>query len=197
MEGTVAGVRIVPPVVEFFDAESDVVHQMTLTVQNLSKSSKSIRFHGPASNVSAIWNWNIVCVVSRIVMSFAFLYMHKVSPSGLYQLFSTNPAVQISTPGGPLRQCDRGSHVRPVTSFTLLLVVHTLCRTLAKLDAGLVTGSVNISDLLRRKWTYMARHFSSPGHTTDDMMAVSRELIAYENMWFVKCHKIHTWFEEK
>lgn len=50
MEGTVAGVRIVPPVVEFFDAESDVVHQMTLTVQNLSKSSKSIRFHGPASN---------------------------------------------------------------------------------------------------------------------------------------------------
>ncbi|PFX34680.1 Calponin-likey domain-containing protein 2 [Stylophora pistillata] len=50
MEGTVAGVRIVPPVVEFFDAESDVVHQMTLTVQNSSKTSKSIRFHGPASN---------------------------------------------------------------------------------------------------------------------------------------------------
>lgn len=45
-----AGVRIVPPVVEFFDAESDVVHQMTLTVQNLSKTSKSLRFHGPASN---------------------------------------------------------------------------------------------------------------------------------------------------
>ena len=56
MEGTVAGVRIVPPVVEFFDAESDVVHQMTLTVQNLSKSSKSIRFHGPASNVSGLWS---------------------------------------------------------------------------------------------------------------------------------------------
>ena len=54
MEGTVAGVRIVPPVVEFFDAESDVVHQMTLTVQNLSKCSKSIRFHGPASNVSSL-----------------------------------------------------------------------------------------------------------------------------------------------
>lgn len=49
-----AGVRIVPPVVEFFDAESDVVHQMALTVQNLSKSSKSIRFHGPASNVSGL-----------------------------------------------------------------------------------------------------------------------------------------------
>ena len=46
-----AGVRIIPPVVEFFDAESDVVHQMTLTVQNLSKTSKSLRFHGPASNV--------------------------------------------------------------------------------------------------------------------------------------------------
>ena len=54
MEGTVAGVRIIPPVMEFFDAESDVVHQMTLTVQNLSKSSKSIRFHGPASNVSGL-----------------------------------------------------------------------------------------------------------------------------------------------
>ena len=54
MEGTVAGVRIVPPVVEFFDAETDVVHQMTLTVQNLSKSSKVIRFHGPASKVSTL-----------------------------------------------------------------------------------------------------------------------------------------------
>lgn len=46
-----AGVRIVPPVVEFFDAESDVVHQMALTVQNMSKTSKTIRFHGPASNL--------------------------------------------------------------------------------------------------------------------------------------------------
>ena len=55
MEGTVAGVRIVPPVVEFFDAETDVVHQMTLTVQNLSKSSKVIRFHGPASKVSTFF----------------------------------------------------------------------------------------------------------------------------------------------
>lgn len=51
MEGTVAGVRIVPPVVEFFDAEVDVLHQMSLTVQNLSKTLKSIRFHGPSTNV--------------------------------------------------------------------------------------------------------------------------------------------------
>ena len=51
-----AGVRIVPPVVEFFDAESDVVHQMALTVQNMSKTSKTIRFHGPASNVSKIYS---------------------------------------------------------------------------------------------------------------------------------------------
>lgn len=54
MEGTVAGVRIVPPVVEFFDAETDVLHQMNLTVQNLSKSSKSIRFHGPSTNVCIV-----------------------------------------------------------------------------------------------------------------------------------------------
>lgn len=54
MEGTVAGVRVVPPVVEFYDADPDVVHQMSLTVQNLSKCSKSLRFHGPATNVSSI-----------------------------------------------------------------------------------------------------------------------------------------------
>lgn len=52
MEGTVAGVRIVPPVVEFFDAEADVVHQMALTVQNLSKCSRNIRYHSPATSVS-------------------------------------------------------------------------------------------------------------------------------------------------
>lgn len=54
MEGTVAGVRIVPPLVEFFDAETEVVHQMTLTVQNLSKCSRNIRYHGPATSVSTL-----------------------------------------------------------------------------------------------------------------------------------------------
>lgn len=54
MEGTVAGVRILPAVVQFHDAEAGVVHQMNLKVQNLSKFSKSMRFHAPDSQVNLI-----------------------------------------------------------------------------------------------------------------------------------------------
>ena len=51
MEGSVAGVRILPAVVQFHDAEPGVLHQMSLKVQNLSKFSKSVRFHAPDSKV--------------------------------------------------------------------------------------------------------------------------------------------------
>ena len=46
-----AGVRILPAVVQFHDAEPGVLHQMSLKVQNLSKFSKSVRFHAPDSKV--------------------------------------------------------------------------------------------------------------------------------------------------
>ena len=38
-------------------------------------------------------------------------------------------------------------YVRLMALFTLLLVVHALCCTLVKLDAGFATGSANILDL--------------------------------------------------
>ena len=46
-----AGMRITPSTVEFHDAETNVVHQMTMSVQNLAKTSKRIRFHAPATEV--------------------------------------------------------------------------------------------------------------------------------------------------
>ena len=55
MEGSVAGVRIFPAVVQFNDAEPHVLHQMNLKVQNLSKFSKFVRFHSPNSKVKFIF----------------------------------------------------------------------------------------------------------------------------------------------
>ncbi|XP_033635373.1 cilia- and flagella-associated protein 47-like isoform X1 [Asterias rubens] len=50
MAGDISGVRIIPPVIEFMDAEANVVHAQTVTVQNISKCSKQIKFHGPNTN---------------------------------------------------------------------------------------------------------------------------------------------------
>lgn len=52
MEGDVSGVRISPPVVEFYDTEPNNVHQLNVTVSNISKTSKSIRFYGPKTKVN-------------------------------------------------------------------------------------------------------------------------------------------------
>lgn len=54
MEGDVSGVRISPPVVEFYDTEPNNVHQLNVTVSNISKTSKSIRFYGPKTKVNDI-----------------------------------------------------------------------------------------------------------------------------------------------
>lgn len=54
MEGDVSGVRISPPVVEFYDTEPNNVHQLNVTVKNISKTSKSIRFYGPKTKVIII-----------------------------------------------------------------------------------------------------------------------------------------------
>ena len=47
-----SGVRISPSVVEFYDTEPNTVHQLNVTVKNISKGSKSIRFYGPKTKVS-------------------------------------------------------------------------------------------------------------------------------------------------
>lgn len=54
MEGDVSGVRISPPVVEFYDTEPNNVHQLNVTVSNISKTSKSIRFYGPKTKVKKL-----------------------------------------------------------------------------------------------------------------------------------------------
>ncbi|XP_077977423.1 cilia- and flagella-associated protein 47-like [Glandiceps talaboti] len=49
MDNDIAGVRIEPPVVEFVDAGAEVVHSLTICVQNVCKSSKTVKFHRPAT----------------------------------------------------------------------------------------------------------------------------------------------------
>ena len=44
MDGDVHGVRIIPPLIEFKDTEIDVVHRINITVKNVSKTSKEIRY---------------------------------------------------------------------------------------------------------------------------------------------------------
>ena len=51
MDEDVAGVRISPPVVEFIDADVNEPYRTSLIVQNVSKFSKRIRFHGPITEV--------------------------------------------------------------------------------------------------------------------------------------------------
>ncbi|XP_078698604.1 cilia- and flagella-associated protein 47-like isoform X8 [Branchiostoma floridae x Branchiostoma belcheri] len=50
MEGDVAGVRINPPVVEFIDIVPNEQYKCTLTVQNISRASKIIKFHAPSTS---------------------------------------------------------------------------------------------------------------------------------------------------
>lgn len=49
------GVRIIPPVIEFYDAETSTIHCQNVTVQNISSSSKQIKFHGPDSKVCILF----------------------------------------------------------------------------------------------------------------------------------------------
>lgn len=50
MDGDVAGIRIDPPIVEFVDAPVGEILTANLTVQNVSKVSKRIRFHAPVTS---------------------------------------------------------------------------------------------------------------------------------------------------
>lgn len=52
MEGDVLGVRIIPPVVQFFNTKPHTRFEIPITVRNVSTSSKNIRYYGPKSEVS-------------------------------------------------------------------------------------------------------------------------------------------------
>ncbi|ESO84821.1 hypothetical protein LOTGIDRAFT_168309 [Lottia gigantea] len=54
MQGDVAGVRITPPVLEFYDTEPNNIFQATINVKNIDKSSKNIRYYGPKSDAFKI-----------------------------------------------------------------------------------------------------------------------------------------------
>ena len=47
MEGDIHGVRIIPPLVEFKDAVVNVTHKINITVKNISKTSKEVRYWHP------------------------------------------------------------------------------------------------------------------------------------------------------
>ena len=51
-DGDVAGVRVIPPIVEFVDAIENKRYSLKFTVQVVSKFSKRIRFHPPVTEVS-------------------------------------------------------------------------------------------------------------------------------------------------
>ena len=52
MEGDVQGVRIIPPTVEFRDIDTDSqLYSINITVKNVSKVSKEIRYWPPQDKV--------------------------------------------------------------------------------------------------------------------------------------------------
>ena len=51
MDGDVAGVRIIPPLVEFKDCDINTLREVHITVKNVSKTSKNIRYYGPQTKV--------------------------------------------------------------------------------------------------------------------------------------------------
>ena len=51
MDKDVSGVRISPAALDFYDTVTNTVEQLNITVKNISKGSKSIRFYGPKTKV--------------------------------------------------------------------------------------------------------------------------------------------------
>ena len=50
----IAGIKIIPSVIQFNDAISNKTYKQTLTLQNVSGLSKSLRFSGPETEVKPI-----------------------------------------------------------------------------------------------------------------------------------------------
>ena len=59
MDKDVSGVRISPPAVDFYDTVANTAEQLNITVKNISKGSKSIRFYGPKTKVIVLYAFNI------------------------------------------------------------------------------------------------------------------------------------------
>ena len=51
MEGDVSGVRIIPHLVEFKDTEINEFYKINITVKNIGKTSKEIRYYPPQTKV--------------------------------------------------------------------------------------------------------------------------------------------------
>ena len=64
MDRDVSGVRISPPALEFYDIVANTVEQLNITVKNISKGSKSIRFYGPKTKVFVVLGFNVARVVT-------------------------------------------------------------------------------------------------------------------------------------
>ena len=56
MDGDVFGVRIIPSVLQFFNTTPRTRFEIPITVKNVSKSSKNIRYYGPKSEVSSVFS---------------------------------------------------------------------------------------------------------------------------------------------
>jgi len=77
----VAGVKISPSLVEFYDAEPNIVHQMKVSIQNLDKTSKHVKLLPPSSAVRFLIYTLGACSYSQI------LYMHLFSNNTLQGYF--------------------------------------------------------------------------------------------------------------
>ena len=75
MANDIAGVRINPANVEFVDTESNDVYRINITVKNVSKSSKNIRYYGPNTKV-CIFLYSIYFTSIVIAFSFSFPFAH-------------------------------------------------------------------------------------------------------------------------
>ena len=47
----VSGVKISPSLIEFYDAEPNIVHRMKISIQNLDKVSKHVKILSPTTEV--------------------------------------------------------------------------------------------------------------------------------------------------
>ncbi|XP_035825915.1 cilia- and flagella-associated protein 47 [Aplysia californica] len=64
MEGDVFGVRIIPSVLQFFNTKPKTRFELPITVKNVSKSSKNIRYYGPKSELDLEDEFAPTCATS-------------------------------------------------------------------------------------------------------------------------------------
>ena len=72
-DGDIAGIRIIPPIVEFVDASQNEVYSAKFTVQNVSKFGKRLRFHPPVTEVRFCTFHEVYVKLKPISRSFKFL----------------------------------------------------------------------------------------------------------------------------